>query len=103
MVARFILDTTNLGPYPVGRIDSGANYEGCSRATPELCQPVQFSTLDDAFAYADAHGESAVMVQSADEAWGMIEGSIPIPSSLLSNPFVLGVGAFVLFRLFKKK
>lgn len=57
-----------------GRIDSGATYPGCSRANPDACRPGQFPTIQAAWDYAAAHGETPLLVGSPDEAWDIAEG-----------------------------
>ena len=81
-----------------GRIDTGATYPGCSRDNQAACVPIQFSTMEEALAYAAANGETPVIVPDADTAWGMVEGTIPIPSPGIS-PTMLGLGAAAVLAL----
>lgn len=64
-----------------GRVDTGATYPMCSRSNPDACQPVQFQTVEDAIAYAKAHNEIPVRVADENEAWAIIDGSVPIHES----------------------
>lgn len=109
-IVRLIL----LSPRGDGLYDTGATYPGCSRATPELCQGVQFATLEDAVSYAYAHNEFPVLAASEAEVWDVVEGRaqldpariIPAASpGLLGGNTLLYAGgtALLLFFLRRKK
>lgn len=95
-----------------GRIDTGASYPLCSRSNPDACKPIQFADVETAVNYAKANNEIPVRVNTADEAWAIMEGSQPIDEAniitggLLDNPAVLVAGLigilFVAPKLFKK-
>lgn len=89
-VVRLIL----LSPRGDGLYDTGATYAGCSRATPELCQGVQFATLEDAVVYAYAHNEFPVLATSEAEVWDVVEGRAQLdPARIIpagASPGLLG-------------
>ena len=93
-----------------GRVDTGASYPGCAQNNTGACIPIQFSTIQDAIDYAKAHNEVPVQVASADEAWKIIAGAMPInPSQVLSTGpsmmtmLLIGLAAiFLVPRFFKK-
>lgn len=91
-VYRFIMSTPN---NINGRIDTGASYPGCSVENPSACQPQQFYTIDDAVTYALSHSEIPVMVASADEAYGIIAGTIPLDASKIVTAPTVNVGGWV--------
>jgi len=70
-VYRLILETSP------GRVDTGATYPGClPRGTASdvaLCDPQQFASTADAFAYAAAHNEIPVIVASAEAGYVIAE------------------------------
>lgn len=74
-IYRFIL---NSAP---NRYDTGANYPGCSQVNTAMCDPQQFTTLQQAVNYAQFRNETPYIVQSAAEVWGLIAGTIPINPS----------------------
>jgi hypothetical protein len=84
-----------------GRVDTGANYPGCSPENPNACDPRQFATLDDAYAYAEQRGEEPYVAGSVEEVWDIVAGRAT-PRYWYSNPVVLGLGALVLFRFLKR-
>ncbi len=82
--------------------DTGANYSGCSQVNSAGCDPQQFSSLSDAIAYANAHGETPYIVNSANEVWGIINGTIAIDpsrvqSGSLSPMLIAGIVGLLLF------
>lgn len=99
-VTRFIMETAP------GRVDTGANYPGCARDNQGACIPIQFSSMEDALQYAADHRENPVIVPDAETAWGMVEGTIPIPSAAgMSSTTMLGLGAAAVlgFLLWRRK
>ena len=103
-IYRLILES---GP---NRFDTGATYEGCSRATPNNCKPMQFASLDDAISFARDHGEIPVKVNSEADAWDIVEGRKPVDESNVlagsSNLLLVGAAvaaAFILPKLLKGK
>lgn len=103
-IFRFALVTQ----HPTGtKVDTGANYPGCSRDNPASCDPVQFNTLAEARDYAELRGETFVQVQSVDEVWAIIEGRQPIPSpspfANMSTTTMLVIGGVALLLLSGKR
>jgi hypothetical protein len=99
-VYRFILQTPDL-TFPNGyRFDTGANYPACSSVNTSACQPQQFATLDDALAYATAHSEVPVMVQSSAQVWDIIAGNEPVPPPITSTGMSTGMLALIAAGLY---
>ena len=106
-VYRLILETSP------GRVDTGATYQGCTRANPDACQPVQFSSVQDAINFAHQRGEVPVKVPNEIVAWDIVDGRHAITddmiitsptdgifSSLTANPMLLaGVAVAAIFIL----
>jgi len=86
------------------RIDTGATYPGCSRDNPDACRPIQFKSVGEAISHAFKHDEIPVQVQSADQAWGIVSGQLPVPSPIRSSGGMgLVAGAIALLMFFKRK
>lgn len=90
-VYRLLLKNPAGGPF----IESGATYPMCSRDNPDGCKPIEFANKDDAVYYSNNHNEIPIWVNSAEQAWNIIEGKEPIPSQtsigtllLLALPFI---------------
>lgn len=90
-IYRLLLKNPAGGPF----VESGATYPSCSRTNPGGCVPLEFANRDDAMYYSKTHNEIPVWVNSAEQAWNIIEGKEPIPSSisigsvlLLALPFI---------------
>lgn len=87
--------------------NTGANYPTCTRGTPDGCDPKDFDTIDAAVAYAAAHGETPVTVQTADEAWLIVSGKAVDPSQVLPLPTstityaLYAVGAYLAYKFFR--
>ena len=84
---------------PSNPYSTGANYPGCSPANSANCAGRNFPSEQAAVDYAESHGEIPYRVLSANEVWGVMDGSIPIdPSRLLgshSQPMGLGTLALI--------
>lgn len=96
MIYRLIFQSPN------GKVDTGANYPGCSLANPGACDPAQFNSMEEAEAYAAARGEEPYVVSSPEEAWDIAEGRAQPQTSIFANKWVLGGLALIAWRFLKK-
>jgi hypothetical protein len=86
------------------RADTGATYPSCSRTNQSACNPIEFSTVAAAVQYATDHDEIPVIVPDAETAWGMVEGTIPIPTGGISAGMIgLGAAALLALLLWRRK
>lgn len=69
-----------------GTYDTGANLAGCSKATPNVCDPRQFGSLYDAVQYAVRRGEVPYLAANEDEVWAIIGGVIAASPQQIVNP-----------------
>lgn len=89
---RFILYNPSSSD-PHNPYSTGANYPGCSQVNSINCVGMNFPTEQSAIQYAESRGEIPYRVLSANEVWGIINGSIPIdPSRLLGQSAQGGIG-----------
>ena len=96
-ITRFLLINAN------GSVESGANYAGCARDHPELCDPQHHASLTEAVAYATAHGEIPVTVASADDAFKIIEAGGLAGGFSWGELAAGAIGGYFLYRALRRR
>lgn len=75
-----------------GGFATGANLQGCSQTNSAMCDPQFFNTLQDAINYAYANGQIPYKVDSSNDPWALMAGTMQIdPARVYNQDGSLGV------------
>lgn len=85
-----------------GRIDTGGTYPGCSLDNQGPCRAVQFTTIQEAYDYAEQSNEIPLLVGSVDEAWDIVYGR-KSPGGGLSGTTLALLAGVALLLFWRKK
>jgi len=84
--------------------DSGATLPECSLTSPEMCDPVEFASLQELKDYAAARGETPRECADVNEVWRIVSsGEQPAAGIDTSTMLLIGGGLLALLVLTKRR